>query len=421
MTRTNPPRNPPTKALRTPPPRKQYVLLVIAVVVVVAAYVVLVVVNGRSTTGTARPGALPGPARTLYVSPSGSDTNDGTEGAPLGTIQAALEEATPGTVINLAPGTYREQLTTVHDGAPGAPITIKGPETGKDRAGRYQAVVYGTGRVFSIDHSYYTLDGFTIDGQEQLSGTPFPDTIAAMDAFKDSVRSKVEDGRLVYVGAGDETRDLTGITITNMFLNGAGGECVRLRNNAHDNTISDSVIQYCGLFGKGDDDERATYHNGEGVYIGTSPGSDDQPMHANDTSSGNRVSGNTIHTFGSECFDVKENAHDNVLEGNDCAANTESTDFTGSNVELRGHANVVRNNKISASAAYAVKIQSDEDEYDNGGNVVEGNEFSGIAAEILKIKAKTAQGRMCGNQVLGQQATVDGEFTGDLTAPCGPS
>jgi len=418
MTRTNPPRNPPTKALRTPPSRKQYVLLVIAVVVVVAAYVVLVVVNGRSTTGTARPGALPGPARSLYVSPSGSDTNDGTEGSPLSTIQAALEEATPGTVINLAPGTYREQLTTVHDGAPGAPITIKGPENGKDRAGRYRAVVYGTGRVVSIDHSFYTLDGFTIDGQEKLSGTPFPDDIAAMDAFKDSVRSKVEDGRLVYVGAAEETRDLTGITITNMFLNGAGGECVRLRNNAHDNTISDSVIQYCGLFGKGDDDERATYHNGEGVYIGTSPGSDDQPMHDNDASSGNRVTGNTIHTFGSECFDVKENAHDNVLEGNDCAGNTESTDFTGSNVELRGPANVVRNNKISASAGYAVKIQSDEDEYDNGGNVVEGNQISGIAAEILKIKAKTPQGRMCGNQVLGRQATVDGEFTGDLTGPC---
>ena len=42
-----------------------------------------------------------------------------------------------------------------------------------------------------------------------------------------------------------------------MFLNGAGGECVRLRNNAHDNAITDSVIQYCGMLGKGDDDERA--------------------------------------------------------------------------------------------------------------------------------------------------------------------
>ena len=392
-------------------------LLVLGVLVVAAAYAVLVVVNARTETGDARRAGPSGPATALYVSPEGSDTNDGTERSPLQTIQAGLEKATPGTVINLAPGTYREQLTTVRDGAPGAPITIKGPETGKDRSGRYRAVVYGTGRVFSLDHSYYTLDGFTIDGQEQLSKTPFPSSIQAMNAFKDSVRSKVEDGRLVYIGAADDSKDLTGITITNMFLNGAGGECVRLRNNAHDNVISDSVIQYCGMFGKGDGDERATYHNGEGVYIGTSPGSDDQPMHENDPSSHNRVTGNTIHTFGSECFDVKENAHDNVLENNDCAANTEDTDFVGSNVELRGYANVVRNNKISSSAGFSLKIQSDGDEYDDGGNIIEGNQISGATGATLKIKSDAAQGRICGNQVAGA-ATVDGDFSGDLTAAC---
>ena len=110
----------------------------------------------------------------------------------------------------------------MHDGAPGAPITIKGPETGKDRSRRYRAVVYGTGRVFSIDNSYYTLDGFTIDGQDRLSESPYPTTIQAADAFKDSVRRKVQDGRLVYVGAADDSKDLTGITISNMFLNRRG-------------------------------------------------------------------------------------------------------------------------------------------------------------------------------------------------------
>ena len=132
-----------------------------------------------------------------------------------------------------------------------------------------------------------------------------------------------------------------------MFLNGAGGECVRLRNNAHGNTIVDSVIQYCGMYGKGDGEERAEYHNGEGVYIGTSPESDDQPMSDNDTSSNNVVARNIIRTFGSECFNVKENAHDNVFEDNVCSGNAESAEFEGSNVELRGYANVVRNNEIS--------------------------------------------------------------------------
>ena len=367
----------------------------------------------------APPSAPPVATAALYVDPRGSDTDDGTAAAPLATIQAALDKATPGTVINLAPGVYRETLATVRDGAPGAPITIKGPESGKDRAGRYRAVVYGTGRVVSVNHSYYTFDGFTIDGQEKLAGTAYPTDLAAVTAFKNRVQPQVADGRLIYIGAADDTRDLTGITIHNMFLNGAGGECVRLRNNAHDNAITDSVIQYCGMFGKGDDDERAKYHNGEGVYIGTSPNSGSQPMHANDGSSRNLVARNTIRTFGSECFNVKENAHDNVLEDNVCSDNTESAEFDGSNIELRGHSNVVRNNEISDSAGVNIKIRSDSKKFDRGGNVVENNRISGGAA-VFMLDSAVPQGRMCGNRVTTKTLTLDddGEPVGDITAPC---
>jgi hypothetical protein len=207
-----------------------------------------------------------------------------------------------------------------------------------------------------------------------------------------------------------------------MFLTEAGTECVRLRNNATGNTIADSVIQYCGLFGKksdGDDDGgRFEFHNGEGVYIGTSPKSDKQPMAENDTSSGNQVSGNTIRTFGSECFNVKENAHDNVFENNQCSGNTEPREFNGSNVELRGHGNIVRGNVIADSASWNVKIQSDdEDDYDNGGNVVENNTLSGAAAEAVHIGSDARQGTFCGNTVAAAQP-VDGPSPGDITAPC---
>jgi Right handed beta helix region len=371
------------------------------------------------TAAPAPPSAPPVATAALYVDPRGSDTDDGTTAAPLATIQAALDRATPGTVINLAPGVYRETLATVRDGAPGAPITIRGPESGKDRAGRYRAVVYGTGRVVSVNHSYYTFDGFTIDGQEKLAATAYPTDLAAVTAFKNRVQPQVADGRLIYIGAADDTRDLTGITIHNMFLNGAGGECVRLRNNAHDNAITDSVIQYCGMFGKGDDDERAKYHNGEGVYIGTSPNSDSQPMHANDGSARNLVARNTIRTFGSECFNVKENAHDNVLEDNVCSDNTESAEFDGSNIELRGHSNVVRNNEISDSAGVNIKIRSDSKKFDRGGNVVENNRISGGAA-VFMLDSAVPQGRMCGNRVTTKTLTLDddGEPVGDITAPC---
>ena len=409
-----------------PPPRRTVVIAVAATVVVALLALVTVVFLTRQQSdgpvAAPAPSAAPVPAQPpLFVSPQGRDSNDGaTAATPLATIQAALEKATPGTTINLAPGVYREELTTVRDGAPGAPITIKGPETGTDRDGRYRAVLYGTGRVVNIDHSWITLDGFTIDGQEQLADVAFPTDLATIDAWKQSIADRVEDGRLVYIGSAEESRDLTGITISNMFLTGAGGECVRLRNNAHDNRIVDSVIQYCGLYGKGDGEERAEYHNGEGVYIGTSPESDGQPMYENDTSSNNVVARSIIRPYGSECFNVKENAHDNVFEDNVCSGNAESVEFQGSNIELRGYSNIVRNNEISDSAGYSIKIQSDDEEYDKGGNVVENNRLSGSAGATFKIKSDATQGRFCGNDVAaaGTMFNSNGETLSGVTAPC---
>jgi hypothetical protein len=386
--------------------------------IAVAAVVVLLAAFFAYWTTRDAPTVRSGAPLQLHVSPAGNDVNDGSTAAPLLTIQAALDRATPGSVIDLAPGEYREQPRTVSDGTQDAPITIRGPEEGTDAAGRHRATVYGTGRAFSIDHSYYTLEGFTVDGQERLSGTPLPTDAGTIDAFKDSAQANIADSKLIYIGAGDDARDVTGVTIRNMFLSGAGGECVRMRNNAHHNTITGSVIQYCGMFAKDDDNgERSPYHNGEGIYIGTSPKSDGQPMADNDASSHNVVAGNIVRTFGSECFNVKENAHDNVFESNVCSDNTESSDFNGSNIELRGHDNVVRSNVISGSAGWNVKIQSDGEEYDNGGNSLENNHLSGSEGAHLRIGSDAPQGPLCGNVVTTSEA-VDGDSPGDIGAPC---
>jgi hypothetical protein len=143
-------------------------------------------------------------------------------------------------------------------------------------------------------------------------------------------------------------------------------------------------------------------------------------MHDNDTSSGNVVSRNIIRTFGSECFNIKENAHDNVFDDNVCSGNAESEQFEGSNVELRGYANVVRNNQISDSAGYTIKIQNDGDEYDKGGNVVENNRLSGSAGATFKIKSDATQGRFCGNDVAAAATMFNsnGETLSGVTAPC---
>jgi hypothetical protein len=370
----------------------------------------------------------PFPRAQLFVDPAGDDTHDGSLGAPLRTIQAALNKALPGTQINLAAGAYHEQPRTVVSGRPGAPITIKGPEVGTDVGGRRKAVLYGVGRIFNIDHSYYTLDGFTIDGQEALRDTKFPTDLDSIAAFKDSIQAQVKDDKLIYVGSADTSRDITGVVISNMYLRRAGTECVRLRNNSHHNLVVNSLIEHCGVFGKKDpaNPQRFEYHNGEGIYIGTSPKNTTQPMYKNDPSSGNVVAYNVIRTLGSECFDVKENAHDNVLVRNSCAGNTEpAIQFQGSNVELRGHSNIVRNNKIFSSAGVNVKIQPDGAEWDKGGNSVVDNEMSD-APFALQFGSLVPTGPMCGNVATTKELVFhnntgvygDDATAPDFTAPC---
>jgi hypothetical protein len=137
-------------------------------------------------------------------------------------------------------------------------------------------------------------------------------------------------------------------------------------------------------------------------------------MADNDQSSGNKVTGNIIRTFGSECFNVKENAHDNVFENNTCYGNAEPAANDGSNVELRGHNNVVRNNKISGSEGVAIKIKSDSG-YDKGGNVVEDNQISDAVAGAFQIESKARQGQMCGNEV---QGSLGEDAPAGIDQPC---
>ncbi|MEL7358972.1 MAG: S-layer homology domain-containing protein [Cyanobacteria bacterium J06560_6] len=84
----------------------------------------------------------------LYVSPAGQDDNEGTAKFPLETITRALQQARPGSVVQLAPGLYQngEQFPLqVPDG-----VTIAGDATrsatiqgGGDLAGRSVTVVLG--------------------------------------------------------------------------------------------------------------------------------------------------------------------------------------------------------------------------------------------------------------------------------------
>ena len=141
-------------------------------------------------------------------------------------------------------------------------------------------MLYGTGgRVFSIDHSYYTLDGFTIDGQEDINPSAYQDvtSVSQVRGKKDGWQGSADNSKLVYVGAGTKA-GIAGTTISNMFLTGSAVS-VRFRNQTANGLVVNSVIQWCGMLGLGVEPDQYKYHNAEGVYIGTSPKSTTQPFY----------------------------------------------------------------------------------------------------------------------------------------------
>ena len=127
-----------------------------------------------------------------------------------------------------------------------------------------------------------------------------------------------------------------------------------------------------------------------------------------------------INTFGSECFEVKENAHHNRMENVDCGNNDEPSTFQGSNVELRGDHNTVLASRLYNSRSWNLKLASDSSTYDKGGNTAQGTSFSGAATYGI-INRQTGSGPFCGDSFTGQVSDPSGNSVGTPTASCAGS
>ncbi len=95
-----------------------------------------------------------------YVSPGGSDANDGSKHHPWATISHAGSLATPGTVVHVATGTYTETVVTSSSGTPAARISYVSEKPGG-------AVISPSGRdgfAWTNKGSYSDIIGFEIAG-----------------------------------------------------------------------------------------------------------------------------------------------------------------------------------------------------------------------------------------------------------------
>lgn len=106
----------------------------------------------------------------LYVAPDGQDANPGTRTAPLRSLARAAQLVTPGTVVNVLPGTYQGGFRTTVDGQPGARIVFRSTERWR---ARIVPPPLSTGALgWDNRASYVDIEGFDVDGS---TGTDGPD------------------------------------------------------------------------------------------------------------------------------------------------------------------------------------------------------------------------------------------------------
>ena len=299
---------------------------------------------------------------------------------PNDSIQRALEFARPGDTINPAPGRYFQDIRTVRNGLPGKPIVIRGSRS---------AVVSGAGanRIVEINHDYFELHGFTIDGRHGRGGG------------KNDYRDK-----LVYVVGNRPGDGVTGLRIIRMSLKNAGGECIRLRYQAQRNEIANSSIENCGVY---DFVYKDGGKNGEGVYIGTAPeqlGKRGVPDASVDRSNANWIHHNTFNTRGNECVDIKEGSSGNIVEHNRC---TGQRDKKSAGLDARGSGNTFRHNVVYGNRGAGIRLGGDEED-DGIGNSAYSNTLRDNGVGSLKVQ-RGPQGKICGNVISGKRTNVRGK------------
>lgn len=296
---------------------------------------------------------------------SGSDTATGDSSHPFKTLGHAVSaiSGSGNTIHMVNSSNWCVESVTINskNGTSAAHNKIVGTETGLTKSNRYKAVLAASAgnTALTINSDYWDLSGFTINGQPDYNDNTQTYTTSTsqstVDSWKDSHQGDFSSTKLLYVG--DSHSGTNNLDIGDMWFSDSGGECVRFRENAHDIYFHDNQVQYCGLFKKtlnGYD-----YHNGEGVYVGTSPKSTGEEGYANDTTNTLEIEGNTIWTWGTECGEFKENEHDNSFSFNTCAHSEEPVASGGSIIEFRGSNNIAFDNAFSNMNGSGSRLAAD--------------------------------------------------------------
>jgi hypothetical protein len=101
---------------------------------------------------------------TYYVSPNGSDLNNGSQASPFATIKHADNVVVPGDTVIVLDGTYKGDVTLSKSGLSGNPITYKAQH-------QWKAQLVGTGTgdgstVIGLTGAYIIIQDFDVTGSD---------------------------------------------------------------------------------------------------------------------------------------------------------------------------------------------------------------------------------------------------------------
>jgi hypothetical protein len=333
------------------------------------------------------------PPTTTTVAPPGGDTGQLTvgPGQRYATLQQALDRAQPGDEIVLAtPGVHRGPVVSKNAGTAALPIRLSAVDGARLDCGAPSSGAVA--RCFELAHPYYVFDRFSIEGGSSnlyMMGTT----------------------------AGSYVHDVKVLNSTLRGARGGGtGECIRVKYHAYNVEIAHNDIADCGL-GKCCDDTK----NGEGVYIGTAPEQldDKNPSPEPDRTHHVWVHHNRMRPL-NECVDIKEAAHDNLVEHNTCTGQRdENSGGMGARGGRVGEGNIFRFNLITDTVGACVRFGGD-DAPDGTGNDFYGNTCRNIKGDYGVSQQRTPQGNVCANRFEGQMPSerVSRDKGVDPTAPC---
>ena len=206
-------------------------------------------------------------------------------------LSTALAAATPGTIINLAPGTYVGPFTVTKSGTQAAPITLCGPAN---------AIIDGKGksRIFHLEGAnWWRLSGFEMrNGNKGLGLTRASNNI-----------------------------------VNGVYIHGTSGASVHVNSFSSDNLFDGLVLRDAGA---------------EGFYIGSAYGN--WCMYSNclpDTSDRNVIQNSNIAYTDDEPIDIKEGSTggqvlNNQIDGTGTSSNKGWLNVKGNDYLISGNVGV---------------------------------------------------------------------------------